>query len=127
MLVHNDVTFSYQETKQVNRERQLVELVTDGLYDVQTLHVTVNKTLLNSSAEPKFTVGWGDRTSGPLPISKLETKHGEDFWKSWMRHPVDPTCTCNNEGSHTNKNTEPRHLWWGSVHGEASAAKAPCL
>lgn len=77
VLVHNDTTFSYQDTKQVNRDKQLIELVTDGLYDVQTLRVTVNKTLLDAASKPEFTISWGDRTSVPMQIIDLETNPGK--------------------------------------------------
>ena len=56
---------------------QLIELVTDGLYDIQTLRVTVNKTLLDAASVPEFTISWGDRTSDPMQIIDLETNPGK--------------------------------------------------
>ena len=35
VLMHEETSFTYAQTQKVNRERQLLQLTTEGLYDIQ--------------------------------------------------------------------------------------------
>ena len=71
MLIH-ETDFTYDETQQVERERQRVELSSDGLYDIQRLSLTLNTTELDSDSSPTFTVEWGGRQSDRFTFQELQ-------------------------------------------------------
>ena len=64
--------FTFDQTEQVARERQRVELSSEGLYDIQTLAVTVNTTELNLESPPTFVVEWGGRESDRILFQELQ-------------------------------------------------------
>ena len=39
--MHEETSFTYSQTQKVNRERQLLQLTTEGLYDIQVGHYDV--------------------------------------------------------------------------------------
>jgi len=41
VLMHEETSFTYSQTQKVNRERQLLQLTTEGLYDIQVGHYDV--------------------------------------------------------------------------------------
>ena len=75
----HETDFIYSQTQQANREEQLVTIATDGHYEIQTLHVTVNISEQEggTGAEPEGEMGaelavvWGGRTSDPIPVVEL--------------------------------------------------------
>ena len=75
MLMHES-DFSYNQTQQVARERQRVELSSEGLYDIQALSVTVNTTelTLGSDDHPplSFIVEWAGRQSDTFTFQELQ-------------------------------------------------------
>ena len=73
----HETDFTYDQTQQVARERQRVELSTDGLYDIQTLSVTVNTTELDMETPPTFIIEWGGRESERLPFQWLQADPGK--------------------------------------------------
>ena len=65
--------FNYNQTQQVARERQRVELSSEGLYDTQVLSVTVNTTELTLDYPPlNFLVEWGGRHSDMFTFQELQ-------------------------------------------------------
>lgn len=70
MLIH-DSDFTYDQTQQVALEIQRVEITSDGLYDIQTLSITVNLTELDSNSSPVFIVEWGGRQSEEFSFQEL--------------------------------------------------------
>lgn len=65
--------FSYNQTQQVARERQRVELSSEGLYDIQVLSVTVNTTELTLDHQPiSFIVEWAGRQSDTFTFQELQ-------------------------------------------------------
>ena len=72
MLMHES-DFNYNQTQQVARERQRVELSSDGLYDIQVLSVTVNTTELPlDHSLLNFIVEWGGRQSDLFTFQELQ-------------------------------------------------------
>ena len=72
MLMHEN-DFNYNQTQQVARERQRVELSSDGLYDIQVLSVTVNTTELPlDHSLLSFIVEWGGRQSDLFTFQELQ-------------------------------------------------------
>ena len=70
--------FTYDQTQQVARERQRVELSSEGLYDIQVLSVTLNTTELALDHQPTFALEWGGRQSDAFTFQELQ----EDTSKS---------------------------------------------
>lgn len=65
--------FNYNQTQQVARERQRVELSSEGLYDIQVLSVIVNTTELILDHPPlNFIVEWGGRHSDTFTFQELQ-------------------------------------------------------
>jgi hypothetical protein len=76
VLMH-ETHFTASQTAQANRERQSILISTEGLYDIQTLRLAVNKTHLNTEAEnPELLVTWGGRSSEPIPLLEMEDNPG---------------------------------------------------
>lgn len=71
VLMHES-DFNYNQTQQVARERQRVELSSEGLYDIQVLSVTLNTTELTLDDPPlSFIVEWGGRQSDTFTFQEL--------------------------------------------------------
>ena len=72
----HESNFNYNQTQQVARERQRVELSSEGLYDIQALSVTVNTTelTLGSDDHPPLTfiVEWAGRQSDAFTFQELQ-------------------------------------------------------
>lgn len=73
VLLH-DTNFTYKDTQQVARERQHVELHTAGLYEIQTLEVSLDYSVVNESNVPSLVVHWGGRQTPPLSVLELGTQ-----------------------------------------------------
>lgn len=69
VLMHES-DFNYNQTQQVARERQRVELSSEGLYDIQVLSVTLNTTELTMPLS--FIVEWGGRQSDTFTFQELQ-------------------------------------------------------
>ena len=67
----HDTDFLYNQTQQVVREIQQVELSTAGHYEVQMLRMSLNISEVNEATPLMFSVEWGGRETGPF--SPLET------------------------------------------------------
>ena len=76
MLMHES-DFTYDQTQQVAKERQRVELSSDGLYDIQTLSITLNTTELDSESPPTFAIEWGGRESDIFTFQQLQEDTGK--------------------------------------------------
>ena len=73
----HETSFTASQTGQANREMQSILISTEGLYDVQTLQLAVNKTQLDPEAEnPELVVTWGGRTSEPVSLLEIENDPG---------------------------------------------------
>lgn len=72
----HETSLTFSETQQVNREKQQVELATDGHYDIQTLRVAVNRSEVEEGREPELVVEWGGRESEVLSLLDLEEDTG---------------------------------------------------
>ncbi len=75
-LLHDDTTFSYDQTKQVVREQQEIMLTSAGLYDTQTITVAVNRSAIDSDAPPSVVLEWGGRSTEPILVTQLEENPG---------------------------------------------------
>ena len=75
-VLQHETSFTYAQTQQVEREKQVIELTTDGLYDIQTLNVVVNTSQVDSDFIPEFLVTWGERTSEPVSVLDLMENTG---------------------------------------------------
>jgi hypothetical protein len=75
VLIHES-DFNYNQTQQVARERQRVELSSEGLYDIQALSVTVNTTELTLGSDDhsplSFIVEWAGRQSDTFTFQELQ-------------------------------------------------------
>ena len=73
----HETQFTASQTAQANRETQSILISTEGLYDIQTLRLAVNKTPLDTEAEnPELLVTWGGRSSKPIPLLEMEDNPG---------------------------------------------------
>ena len=73
----HETDFTYDQTQQVARERQRVELSSEGLYDIQTLSVTVNTTEVDMESPPTFVIEWDGRESDRLSFQELQADTGK--------------------------------------------------
>lgn len=67
----DETNFTRSQTQQVMQERQLVELSTAGLYEMQRLQVSLNMSEIDEAAPPMLEVEWGGRETGPLSLLEL--------------------------------------------------------
>ena len=73
----HETQFTASQTGQANRERQSILISTEGLYDIQTLQLAINKTQLDPEAEtPELSVAWGGRSSEPVSLLEMEDDPG---------------------------------------------------
>ncbi len=77
VLMHDTTGFTYDQTKQVQLEKQVVQLRTEGLYDIQQLHLSLNTSEDDSS---EVVLSWGDRVSGPIALLDIVEDPGR--WQS---------------------------------------------
>ncbi len=71
----HETDFLFNETQQVVRERQQVELHTEGQFQVQRLQVVLNQSEMAESNSPMFLVEWGGREASPISLSQLGQSH----------------------------------------------------
>ncbi len=60
-MLLDETDFSHNETQQVVREMQLIELSTAGLYEIQRLQVSLNMSEIDEMSPPMVSVEWGGR------------------------------------------------------------------
>lgn len=70
-MLLDETNFTRSQTQQVEWERQLVELSTAGLYEIQSLQVSLNMSEIDEAAPPMFEAEWGGRETGPLSLLEL--------------------------------------------------------
>ncbi len=66
--MHDTTGFTYDQTKQVQLEKQVIQLTTDGLYDIQQLHFSLNISETTDEDTSMVVVRWGDRVSESIPL-----------------------------------------------------------
>ncbi len=66
--MHDATGFTYDQTKQVQLEKQVIQLTTDGLYDIQQLHFSLNISETTDEDTSMVVVRWGDRVSESIPL-----------------------------------------------------------
>ena len=62
--MHEETSFTYSQTQKVNRETQLLQLTTEGLYDIQVGHYDVCGVDKNN---PSFLVRSSNRIPYRIP------------------------------------------------------------
>jgi hypothetical protein len=70
-LLMDETNFTRNQTQQVVQERQLVEMSTAGLHEVQNLQVSLNMSEIDETDPPMFIVQWGGRETAPLSLLEL--------------------------------------------------------
>ena len=70
LLIH-ETDFLYNDTKQVVRERQAIELSTAGMYQKQRLQFSLNMTEVDAEDPPQYIMEWGGRETGPLSLLEI--------------------------------------------------------
>ena len=78
VLMH-ETELTYDKTQQVARERQRVELSSEGLYDIQVLSLSLNTAELDLDNPPTFVVEWGGRESDMFTFQELHEDTGEEL------------------------------------------------
>ncbi len=58
------------------REQQKITLTSAGLYDTQTLTVTINRSAVVEDAPPRLVLEWGGRSTDPISLVELEENPG---------------------------------------------------
>lgn len=71
--MHDTTGFTYEQTQQVQLEKQVVQLTTTGLYDVQQLNISLN---ISEDDSSEIMVTWGDRVSAPIPLADIVEEPG---------------------------------------------------
>ena len=64
----DETNFTHKDTQQAVQERQLIELYTAGLYEVQKLHISLNASEIEEASSLMFTLHWGSRGSDPFSL-----------------------------------------------------------
>lgn len=75
----HETDFTYDQTQQAVRERQVVELTTHGLYDIQSLSAVVNTSGIDSNSPPEIVIEWDGRESNRLDLVTLHDEPGTSF------------------------------------------------
>ena len=75
----HETELTYDKTQQVARERQRVELSSEGLYDIQVLSLTLNTAEVDLDDPPAFVVEWGGRESDVFTFQQLHEDTGEEL------------------------------------------------
>ena len=72
----HETSFYYNETVQSVRERQEIRFSSYGHYDIQSITLQVNTSLVDPDEPPEFVLSWGNRSRNIL-LSELIDKDGK--------------------------------------------------
>ena len=72
----HETSFYYDETVQSVRERQEIRFSSHGYYDIQSITLQVNTSLVDPDEPPAFFLSWGNRSRSIL-LSELVDKDGK--------------------------------------------------
>ena len=75
----HETHYTYSQTRQANRERQLITLSTTGRYEIQRLHLVLNTSAVLDEEDDEGEAGeddgvvleWGGRRSDVIPAIDL--------------------------------------------------------
>ena len=75
--MHDSTDFTYSQTTQAERERQVVTLNTAGHYYTHSLHVVANRSSQTQDATSGLQIEWGGRVlDAPLLLADVENDTG---------------------------------------------------